>query len=357
MNKDQSIESLRGIAIILVLGLHISADAPLQPVQEFYSYIAYTFQNVRIPLFTVISGYLYSMRPAASDVLVSFVKGKARRIILPFFVIATAEYLATSLAPGVNNPTPIRDVWRIFVFPYEHYWFLQAIFVVFLVTAIIEIKGGLASFKGWAITFLLTLIPFILLPGEHFQFFSIGPAFYILPFFILGIGICRYSAKLFNKKYLIGFGAIFLFSFALHQFFWFEGYTQIGGKRTILGLVLSVSACILLFYIRRPIWGLNFIGTYAFSIYLYQGFGTAIGRRIGEALPAVSPHLYFLVVLSSGIVVGILAEMFFRKSKVLRTLMLGLKWRGRASEQTRPEPPIHIPQDSESFISEASEKT
>jgi len=325
MKKDYSIESLRGLAIILVLGLHISNDAPLQPVQELYSYIAYTFQNVRIPLFTVISGYLYSMRPAEKGAVFVFLQGKARRIILPFFVVATAEYFATSLTPGVNNPTSIHEIWRIFIFPYEHYWFLQAIFVVFIVTAIIEIRGGLESFRSWAVTFSLTLIPFILLPGDSFQFFAIGPAFYILPFFILGIGINRYRAQLFDRKNLMICGAVFLFSFLLHQFLWFEGNVQIGGKRTMLGLFLSVSACILLFYIRRPIWGLNFIGTYAFSIYLYQGFGTAIGRRLGEALPDVSPHSYFLVVLSSGIFVGIIAEMVFRRSKVLSMFMLGQK--------------------------------
>lgn len=326
INKDQSIESLRGVAIILVLGLHISADAPLQPVQELYSYIAYTFQNVRIPLFTVISGYLYSVRPIVSNKVFVFFQGKARRILLPFFAVATAEYLATSLAPSVNNPTPIQNIWRIIVFPYEHYWFLQAIFVVFIVTAIIEIKGGLESFKSWMVMFYITLIPFVFFPSERFQIFAIGPAFYILPYFILGIGINRYRYQFFARKKLIFFGAIFLISFLLHQVLWFESDLQIGGKRTVLGLLLSVSACILLFYIRRPVRGLNFIGAYAFSIYLYQGFGTAIGRRVMEqAFPDGNPHLYFFVVLSSGVCVGILAEMIFRKNKVLRNFMLGLK--------------------------------
>ncbi len=325
MEKDTSIESLRGIAIILVLGLHISGDAPLQPVQEFYSYIAYTFQNIRIPLFTVISGYLYSMRPAEKGLFVGFLRGKARRIILPFFVVATAEYLATSLAPGVNNPTPIQEIWRVLFFPYEHYWFLQAIFVVFITVGFLELKGGFADFKRWAFIFGITLITFLFLPGTKVQFFSIGLSFYILPFFILGIGISRFREKLFNSNYLVLFGIIFLFSFLLHQFLWFEGDLQMGGKRTVLGLLLSVTSCILLFYIRRTIWGLNLIGGYAFSIYIYQGFGTAIGRRIGEAFLDVSPHLYFFVVLLSGICFGIIAEMVFRKSRVLRRLMLGLK--------------------------------
>jgi surface polysaccharide O-acyltransferase-like enzyme len=325
MEKDHSIESLRGVAIILVLGLHISGDAPLQSVQEFYNYIAYTFQNVRIPLFTVISGYLYSIRPAEKGLFCGFLQGKARRIILPFLVVATAEYLATSLAPGVNNPTPIQGIWNIFIFPYEHYWFLQAIFVVFIVTGFVDINGWLNNFRRWAFIFSLTLIPFLFFPSINFQFLAIGPAFYILPFFILGIGLNRYQDKLFSIKYLRICGAVFLFSFLLHQFLWVEGHVQIGGKRTALGLSLSVSACILLFYIRRPIWGLKFIGTYAFSIYLYQGFGTAIGRRIGEAFSIEDPHSYFLIVLSIGIFVGIIAEMIFRKSKALRPFMLGLK--------------------------------
>lgn len=327
MEKDYSIETLRGIAIILVLALHITGDEPLLPVKEIYDYLAYTFQNVRIPLFTVISGYLYSFRPVENSqgMFSKFARGKARRIILPFCVVATAEYLATSLAPGVNNPTHIEGIWEIFILPYEHYWFLQAIFIIFLTVAIVDINGGLRSFGRWSLCFFTTLIPFLFLPVTSFQFLAVGPAFYILPFFILGIGIHRYQNELFNKKALIFFGTVFLCSFLIHQAFWFAGSSDVGGKRTLLGLFLSVSACLLLFHIRRPVWGLQSIGTYAFSIYIYQGFGTAIGRRLGEALPNISPHLYLLIVLFSAIIFGILAEKVFRINEVSRKLMLGLK--------------------------------
>ncbi|QQO50373.1 acyltransferase [Raoultella ornithinolytica] len=84
MNRDLSIDSLRGLACLLVVFIHclstlyqngiLSNDFWLVKISAFLSYL-------RMPLFTFLSGFVYSMRPAKKENLPQFVKGKIRRIL------------------------------------------------------------------------------------------------------------------------------------------------------------------------------------------------------------------------------------------------------------------------------------
>lgn len=327
MEKDQAIESLRALAIILVVGLHIVNDGPLDSVDSLYEYIAYTFQNIRIPLFTVISGYLYGYRPAKSGVYKSFLLGKSRRILLPLFVVVSLEVIAKTVLPGVNNPLAWSDLFLYLVLPYEHFWFLQAIFLVFVLIGFLDAMNLINTYFKWCCLFALSLVWYWAYPltGLDLPFFSFGTVGYLLPYFLLGYGLSKYPCDLLAKPMLLMWVALFCVFFFVQQILWFYGIPEWAGKRTVIGLVVSVSGCVVLFRFRRPVAGLSFVGSYAFTIYLYQGFGTAIGRRLGNIVADVSPHLYFFVVLGSAIFIGIIIETFISRIPRVRTILLGIK--------------------------------
>lgn len=138
MRNDESIQTLRAVAIILIVAFHISTDPELDSSRALYDSFTYLFQNIRLPIFTIISGYLYASRPIAGGKIRSFVSGKARRILLPLFAVSSVEYLTISLAPGINSPADLADIWKIYVFPYQQYWFLQAIFLIFILIVILD---------------------------------------------------------------------------------------------------------------------------------------------------------------------------------------------------------------------------
>lgn len=329
MAKDHAIESLRGIAIILVVGLHITNDGSIAAAQGTYDYLAYTFQNIRIPLFTVISGYLYGLRPVARGWYQGFIKGKCRRILVPLFVVITLQFSAKSFLPGVNEPVSIGDIWAAYIYPYEHFWFLQAIFVIFVVVGFLDYFCYIKSIVGWLFFLFVSIIWFLVYPklGLDIPWFSIGTTSYIFPYFLLGYGIARHSDYILRNQLVKFWLVIFLILLFWQQALWFFDNASFASKRSLFGLMVSIFGCLVLFHFRRPVLGLSSIGSYAFTIYLYQGFGTSIGRRIADYCPDFGPHFYFFLVLGVALLFGVLVEVVFSRVPMLKTLMLGLKGR------------------------------
>lgn len=323
MEKDKSIETLRGIAIILVVGLHITNDGALESSKTFYEYLAYSFQNIRIPLFTIISGYLYGFRPVSRGNLDIFLFGKARRILLPLIFVASAEFLAKSLLPGVNQPLNAEDFWKAWVYPYEHYWFLQVIFIIFMIYGVLGCYNLVSSWSNWVKLFALSLIVYLIYPliGPSINFFSLGAVTYLLPFFTLGYGIAQFESRILSKSSLPILFGLFVLTFGYQQILWFIDAELLAGKRTIVGLIVSISSGCIIFHFRRNISILSFFGAYAYTIYLYQGFGTSIGRRLG--LDVLGAHFYFLGVIIFTLMLGMLVEFIAKRIPFLSLIAIG----------------------------------
>ena len=58
--KEDSIETLRGIAILLIVVFHCIPEVPIPSGEFDYAHLAYSFRLIRVPLFTAISGYIYA---------------------------------------------------------------------------------------------------------------------------------------------------------------------------------------------------------------------------------------------------------------------------------------------------------
>lgn len=323
---DLSVETLRGIAIILVIAYHLTGDAPLGQQRGFYEQFSFFFQNIRMPLFTVISGYLYGLRPVVGGSYFLFLRGKTRRLLLPLFVVSSLQFIASVYVPGVNNPESLSDLYKIYIFPYEHYWFLQSIFVVFVIAGVFSLIGCLYKFSTWLMVMVLAFaLSFV--TSKHFKFpdfFSLNGAFYLLPYFLLGYGISNFKTKVLRKSIFPLWVALLIAAFIAQYASYFLDFGWGLSKRSIIGMLVGVSSCCIVFYVRKPVPVLSMVGSYAFSIYLYQAFGTAIGRKASLYL-GLEGHAYFVFVLCAGIMFGIATEEFIRRIPVARTLLLGAR--------------------------------
>jgi fucose 4-O-acetylase-like acetyltransferase len=140
--KDLSVETLRGAAIILVVIGHVigsGSDGGMQVKDDsFLRHFYYTFEYLRMPLFTVISGWVYALHPASLKFLDDFIIKKVRRILLPMIFVGASYFLLQFLVPGTNKKGDLTEIWKILVFPYTLFWYLPSLFLVFLVTSIID---------------------------------------------------------------------------------------------------------------------------------------------------------------------------------------------------------------------------
>ena len=91
--KDQSIETLRGLAIILMVAGHVIGNTSAHGMRveddSVFRHIYFSLKFLRMPLFTVISGYVYALRPLNTTMIGRFIKGKARRILVPMVAVGT----------------------------------------------------------------------------------------------------------------------------------------------------------------------------------------------------------------------------------------------------------------------------
>ena len=328
--KELSIETLRGFAILFMVAGHVIGNDPgygmkLPMEHSGWRYFYFCFEYLRMPLFTVISGYVYSLRPVGNSTLLGFYTGKARRILLPMIFVSTIFFLTQYFVPGTNTKPNLSDWWKIYFIEYQHFYFLQAIFLVFVFIGLIDHFKLMLSIRNWLILFLITVLIRNFIPRFYPNVFSVSDFFSLLPFFILGCGINRFSDLFSGKSIVRPATIIFILAMLLQQFIWFSGYKMNYLEINTLSLFVACSGIIVLFYIRENIPFMSKIGYYAYGIYLFHVFGTAGSRIILWKLGVNQNIIIFSVGLFFGIVVPIIIELILEKSKITRMLFLGLK--------------------------------
>lgn len=325
MQRDDSVETLRAIAITLVVAYHITGDPPVAAQRTFYELLTYSLQNVRMPLFTAVSGYIYALRPVHAGALGDFVRGKLRRLLVPMVCVATIEYLLIAVAPGIHNPAPLGSIWRIYVLPYQHYWFLQAVFLVFLIVGTLDSRGYLQAPPHFGLAFAVSVLCFVTFPlaGVRVDVFSLGGCSYLLPFFLVGLGTRRFQTGVASIRGVRSAAVVFVVGFGLQQANWiFGGELLDSSRRSLVGLAVGASICMILLRDGPRNRALAWVGGHAYTIYLFQAFGAGLGRRV-LGVPGIHPHLYVVGVLAIALAVGIALDETVSRVPYLRVLLLG----------------------------------
>ena len=327
--KDLSIETLRGIAVIMMVAGHVvgaSKGTGLQVEDDSgWRYFYDSFEYLRMPLFTVVSGFVYSLRPVEPGRLLEFLVGKGRRILLPLISVGTLHFLVQHIIPGTNANYEITDIWKIYLFKYEHFWFLQSIFLIFVIISVIDNYQLISTEKKWLVVFLTCVLLRLTMPYLQGNFFSFKGFLNLLPFFVLGCGIERYK-DLFNNRLVVrGLLIIFILAVSIHQLYLLNGKSFDRLDYAIMSFLVACPGIILLFHIRKNVPVLSKLGYFAYGIYLFHVFGTAGSRIILMHLNITNITFLFFVGLLSGLGLPIVFEFFIEKSPLLRTVFLGLR--------------------------------
>lgn len=325
--KSQSIETLRGVAIVLLVAFHAGQELVsshgVPPEESIYSYISNIFAYIRMPLFTVISGYVYSLRPVAPGHAGAFLKGKTRRVLIPFVTISTWHYMMVSLLPGVNSPQYIGDIWRVYVFSWQHYWFLQSIFLIFVAVAWIDLNSYMATLRGWLGCMTVSIV--LTLGFPIWKTFSFDGFIYLLPYFILGCGLQRFPEVLSRPQVVGPAAIIFLIAIVITHLIWIGTWDIPSDRRSLLSVTAGVSSMLVIFRYRRSNRLLARLGGYAYGIYLMHFLGLALGVRFAGAWPGpVNREVLFFAKFLLGLAVPIALEMIIMRFHILRVAMLGL---------------------------------
>jgi fucose 4-O-acetylase-like acetyltransferase len=327
--KDLSIETLRGVAILLMVAGHVvghdDGAGMRVPDDSAWRYVELSLAYMRMPLFTAISGYVYALRPVTAGHVGSFLWGKAHRVLLPLVTVGTLQFLLRTIIPGVNQPQEITDIWRVYVYGTDQFWFLLAIFHIFVLISVADRFRLLDRVPGWLLLLAAAVAVQLLLPFPP-RIFSIRGMVYLLPYFILGVGACRHP-QLFTRPVMAVVGLVLGVGIGVHQCA-LLGVIDLevpDHNLTPLGVAVGLSANALLFYLRRPNRWLARLGYHAYTIYLFHVLPSAASRLLLRKLGIELPVVVFLVGMVAALGAPIVVERILRHSPLLTHLFLGMR--------------------------------
>ncbi|HEY6073586.1 MAG TPA: acyltransferase, partial [Anaerolineales bacterium] len=272
--ESARVQTLRGIACLLLVAFHTvgstAASGLRVPDDSPYREFTNLFVHVRMPLFTFLSGLVYAYRPLRAGHALQFSGKKLRRLGVPFIVASTLLYFL-NLAIH-NGVPPLLQMWTIYVFPFKHLWFVQALLVVFAALVVLESLGALSTFTRFMLVFALSLGLYSYGSFESPNIVGLNSATYLLPFFLGGLGAHRYRDLLHQRRVLIATVLCFVATESFHTYI---VLTRVlppivpvenrSGMHLLIGL--SGSLCALQLLPRMRI--MERIGGSSYAIYLY----------------------------------------------------------------------------------------
>jgi fucose 4-O-acetylase-like acetyltransferase len=317
MKRNLEVDTLRGIACVLLVLFHVVGDTPSVGLripeghwlQVFNEALAY----IRMPLFSFISGYVYGFRPYQGNA-VGFVKGKVRRLLLPLITVGTIFAVVQAVTPGANNA--VDRWWLLHIVPVGHFWFLEALFIVFLVVVLLEHLKALSTPAGFALVWALCAVLF-----DYFSppnYFAVQGAVYLLPFFLAGLACKRFESPGPAAR---GAAAV-VFICAATVAMLFPQFSEQGNSIAALGLGVCSA-----FLLLRSGWSsrhLAYVGSWSFAIYLLHVFFTAASRIVLKKIGVTDTYVLLMAGLGAGLIGPIVSALLISRHAGLNLWLLGV---------------------------------
>ena len=295
-----------------------------------------SFRFLRMPLFAVIAGYVFGLRPVRLPQLGKFFRGKGRRIGIPFLV-ATTLHLVCWVFLGKGETPPLSDVLMQYIAPSSYYWFCASILLLLSLAALGDVSGILAS-RTWRLALLaLSVIPLSFGVFSETPLLGLQGAVRLLPFFLVGIEISRSSLR--DKPWpiwlVLSCVIAVVVGIATQQLSSFQSGKELGpGHWTMILAGLGGTALLFSKGFHIPI--LAKVGVYSFTVYLYHFFTFRIVLRLTSAVGLELPSpVLVLLAFASGIVVPILLHEVASRICFVSEAVLGLRYRTSAGSGDR----------------------
>lgn len=233
------------------------------------------------------------------------------------------------LVPGTNNNSSGEDFWRLYVYGTGHFWFLQALFIIFALVGVLDLRGILGTSRRLcaAIVVAVALSLFCGVPSI-WAFFSVDGALKLLPLFLLGSWSAQYGLR--TQRLRVGFLLAFALALLAKAFLPVSDspIQNLAGEALDAALSLTAVATLVAWRHLFAWQPLAVLGYFSFVIYLLHVFATAPTRMLLGNLGVGQEAVVFALSLMLGVAIPIGFQLTFGRSSWVSWLVIG----------QRPEP-------------------
>ena len=198
--REKWVDDVKVIACILVVLGHFfqsMTKASILPENDLYEWFETTIYYFHVPLFFICSGYLYQKYSNINSVD-SWCKNVAKKALalgVPYLTFSTATWLLKTMFSDSVNKQADGLFSTLVVNPSAPYWYLYALFFIFLVTP------TFSDVKVAAIGLLVALAAkTIVLTGGGYSIYAVSTVLSNEIWFVLGMSICVFNIQLKGKR-------------------------------------------------------------------------------------------------------------------------------------------------------------
>lgn len=276
--REKWVDDVKVIACILVVLGHFfqsMTKANILPENDLYGWFNTTIYYFHVPLFFICSGYLYQKYSRVNSVS-SWCKNVAKKALalgVPYATFTTATWVLKKLfSSSVNDQ--IGGLWdTLFLHPTAPYWYLYALFFIFLVSPTFN------SVKAAAVGLVVALAAkSLILTGGGYSVYAVSTVLSNEIWFVLGMSICAFNVQLKSRKVQ---GMICGVLFIILSIMVYTAEISSSAVSFVMGLLACVAVIMMVAGFEEKFGrGMEFIAKYTMPIFLMHTLFAAPLRSV-----------------------------------------------------------------------------
>lgn len=326
--REKWVDDVKVIACILVVLGHFfqsMTKANILSENDLYEWFNTTIYYFHVPLFFICSGYLYQKYSKVNSIS-SWCKNvvkKALALGVPYVTFSTATWLLKTVFADSVNKQADGLFSTLVVNPSAPYWYLYALFFIFLVTP------TFSSVKATAVGLIVALVAKVLILTGGSSIYAVSTVLSNEIWFVLGMSTCTFDVRMKGRKVQ---GTILWLLFIILSIVIYTA--KISGSMTsfAMGLLACVAVILMAADFEEKFGeGMDFLAKYTMPIFLMHTLFAAPTRSVLLKMGVTNAVVH--IVLGLGISLGgpIIAAWIMKKTKWLEFFLYPNKFIRKAS--------------------------
>ena len=284
--------------------------ASIMPENDLYKWFNITIYYFHVPLFFICSGYLYQKYSKVNSVDGWYrnVAKKAVALGVPYVTFSTATWVLKKVfSSSVNDQ--VGGLGNTLLFhPASPYWYLYALFFIFLLTP--TFKSVKMAVGGLIVAIAMKTIA---LNGGGYGVYAVSTVLSNEIWFVLGMGICTFNVQMKGKR---AQGTIFGLLFIILSIVVYTA--EISGSMIsfIMGLLACVAVILMVADFEEMFSrGMDFLAKYTMPIFLMHTLFAAPLRSVLLKVGVTNAVAHVVLGLGISFAGPIIAAWIMKKTK------------------------------------------